>query len=68
MSMKQFGITIPEETAEDFYRCFPNRGVRTVLLRTCIDRLIARAKAKGKDSVWIDDANDLAQRLKIWGD
>jgi hypothetical protein len=45
--MRRFGLTLDDEMYNDFYRLFPDHGLRTSVLRRCVHRMVKRAKEVG---------------------
>jgi hypothetical protein len=45
--MRRFGLTLDDDMYDDFYRMFPDHGLRTSVLRRCVHRMVKRAKEVG---------------------
>jgi hypothetical protein len=61
--MKRFNLPLSDYIYDEFYRCFPDHGARTALLRTTVQRLIQRAKLK-TGQVYKTDAVEIADKLE----
>lgn len=59
--MKRFAIVLDDETFAAFWKAFPYPGLRTTVLRKCIQRLIQKAKEKG--SVWDPEIEEITDKL-----
>ena len=45
--MRRFGLSLEDDLYNDFYRLFPDHGLRTSVLRRCVHRIVKRAKEVG---------------------
>jgi len=61
--MKRFNLPLSDHLYTEFFRCFPDRGARTTLLRTTVHRLVQRAKLKN-GQVYKEDALSIAEDLE----
>jgi hypothetical protein len=56
--MKRFGLVMTDELYNDFYRIFPDHGMRTAALRKCVQRMVKRAHLLSTACVMVDDIAD----------
>jgi hypothetical protein len=61
--MKRFGLVMPDDLYDDFWRLFPDHGQRTSVLRRCVYRMVQRAKLTGyMGPMQINDIADEVQK------
>ena len=58
--MRRFGLIMDDALYDEFYRLYPDHGLRTSLLRRCVHGLIKRAKIFG--GALPNDAEEIACR------
>ena len=59
--MKRFGLVMTDELYSEFYRIFPDHGMRTTVLRRCVQRMVNRAHLLSPACVM---ANDIADEVE----
>ena len=65
--VKRFNLPLSDYLYDEFFRCFPDRGARTTLLRTAVHRLVQKAKLKN-GQVYKEDALQVAEGLEWEGE
>jgi len=58
--MRRFTLSLEDDLYESLLRAFPDFGVRTSILRRCVMRIIACAKA---DQLTNQKAEEIAERV-----